>query len=121
MGILMPLNSSVKMLGALKRIGVDVATFANLRETPEMPVRLESVRAIPVARENTLSQGKIRNVQAIENRLGELDSLMGVAIKKERKAFEARRKVGVARRSRIAAFVPEGCFNSAPTGNGTQR
>lgn len=85
-----------------------------VRETPEGAVRLESVRAVPVATENTLGKGKARNVQAllldeelaaIEERLTELEGRTDAPTKKERKALEERRKIGRARRERIAAFV----------------
>ncbi|MDP2270172.1 MAG: CapA family protein [Archangium sp.] len=85
------------------------------RETPESPVRLETVRAIPVATENTLGKGKLRNVQAllldeelaaIEERLVELAGRTDASSKKERKSLEARRKIGLDRRARIVAFVP---------------
>ena len=85
-----------------------------VRESPEGAVRLESVRAVPVATENTLGKGKLRNVQAlllddelaaIEERLVELAGRKDAPTRKERNALEERRKIGLARRARIASFV----------------
>ena len=105
-----------------------------VRETPEGAVRLESVHAIPVAGENTLGKGKARNVQAlllddelaaIEERLVELADRNDAPTKKERKALEERRKIGRARRERIAGFVssemldkvtPQRGYTQAPQG-----
>jgi hypothetical protein len=105
-----------------------------VRETPEGAVRLESVHAIPVAGENTLGKGKARNVQAlllddelaaIEERLAELADRNDAPTKKERKALEERRKIGRARRERIAGFVssemldkvtPQRGYTQAPQG-----
>ena len=91
-----------------------------VRETPDGPVRLESLRGVAVATENTLGRGKQRNVQAqllddellaIEDRLVELAGRADAATRKERKSLEARRKVGLARRGRIAGFVPLGMLD----------
>lgn len=86
-----------------------------VRETPDGAVRLESVHGVPLATANTLGKGKLRNVQAtlldeeltaIEERLVELAGRTDAATKKERKELEARRKIGLDRRARIATFVP---------------
>jgi poly-gamma-glutamate synthesis protein (capsule biosynthesis protein) len=105
-----------------------------VRETADGATRLESVRAIPVAGENTLGKGKARNVQAlllddelaaIEERLTELADRTDAETKKERKALEERRKIGRARRERIAGFVaaemldkatPQSGYTQAPQG-----
>lgn len=91
-----------------------------VRDTPDGKVRLESVRGVAIATENTLGRGKQRNVQAvllddelaaIEERLVDLAGRSDVATRKERKTLEARRKVGLARRERIAGFVPAGMLD----------
>ncbi len=93
-----------------------------VRETPESAVQL-TVHAVPVQTENTLGAGKLRNVQAlllddeltaIDTRLVELEERQDPASKKERKALEARRKLGIARRGRIATYVPTGLIDPYP-------
>lgn len=107
-------NQDFANVNGAKRDGL-LVELELVRENPESPVRLEAVRAVPVATENTLGKGKLRNVQAllldeeltaIEERLVELAGRTDGASKKERKELEARRKVGLARRGRIATFVP---------------
>ncbi len=94
-----------------------------VRETPDGAVRLESAHAVPVATENVLGRGKLRNVQAlllddelaaIEERLVELASRTDAVTRKERRALEARRKVAIARRSRIASFIPATMLDQSP-------
>jgi poly-gamma-glutamate synthesis protein (capsule biosynthesis protein) len=107
-------NQDFDNVNGAKRDGL-LVELELVRETPDGAVRLESVRGVPTVTENTLGKGKLRNVQArllddeltaIEERLVELAGRTDAASKTERKALEARRKVGVARRARIATFVP---------------
>ena len=86
-------------------------------------VRLESAHAVPVATENVLGRGKLRNVQAVllddelaamEERLVELASRTDVDAKKQRRELQARRKVALARRSRIASFIPSAMIDEGP-------
>ena len=97
-----------------------------------------TVRGVPTVTENTLGKGKLRNVQArllddeltaVEDRLVELAGRTDAATKTERKALEARRKVSLARRARIATFVPAAILQpwppeekkvEAPVGGGGQ-
>lgn len=92
-----------------------------VREKPEGPVRLEAVRGVAVATENRLGGGRRRNVQAVllddelaalDERLAELTGRTDAASKKERKTLEARRRVALARRARIARFVLPGMLET---------
>ena len=112
-------NQDFDDVNGAKRDGL-LVELELVRETPDGPVRLESLRGVAVATENTLGRGKQRNVQAqllddelaaIEDRLVELAGRSDAATKKERKSLEARRKVGLSRRGRIAGFVPAGMLD----------
>lgn len=92
-----------------------------VREKPDGPVRLEAVKGVPVATENRLGGVKRRNVQAVlldeelealDERLAELEPRTDAPSKKERKALEARRKIALARRARIASFLLPGMLET---------
>jgi len=94
-----------------------------VRETPDGAVRLESAHAVPVETENVLGKGKLRNVQAVllddelaamEERLVELAGRTDAPTRKERRELEAKRKVALARRSRIASFIPATMLDQRP-------
>jgi poly-gamma-glutamate synthesis protein (capsule biosynthesis protein) len=112
-------NQDFDDVNGAKRDGL-LVELELVRETPDGAVRLESLRGVAVATENTLGRGKQRNVQAqllddelaaIEERLVDLAGRSDAATRKEQKSLEARRKVGLARRGRIAGFLPVGMLD----------
>lgn len=95
-----------------------------VRETEGGPVRLESVKGVPIGTENKLGRGRKRNVQAVlldeelaamEARLIELAGRADGLSREERKTLEARRRVALDRRARIAGFVLPGMLEPVAT------
>jgi len=116
-------NQDFDDVNGTKRDGL-LVELELVRDTVDGPVRLESVKGVPVATENRLGGGKKRNVQAvlldvellaIEERLVELAGRPPKEVKKERAELLARRKVAMDRRERIASFVPEGVLPPMPS------
>jgi poly-gamma-glutamate synthesis protein (capsule biosynthesis protein) len=112
-------NQDYDDVNGAKRDGL-LVELELVRETPDGAVRLESLRGVALATENTLGRGKQRNVQAqllddelaaIEERLVDLAGRGDATTRKERKVLEARRQVGLARRGRIAGFLPAGMLD----------
>ena len=109
-------NQDFDDVNGAKRDGL-LVELELVREMQGRPVRLASVKGVPVATENKLGNGKKRNVQAVlldeelaamEERLVDLSGRDEPAAKTERKALEARRKIALTRRARIAGFVLPG-------------
>jgi poly-gamma-glutamate capsule biosynthesis protein CapA/YwtB (metallophosphatase superfamily) len=116
-------NQDFDDVNGTKRDGL-LVELELVRDTVDGPVRLESVKGVPVATENRLGGSKKRNVQAvllddellaIEERLVELAGRPPKEVKKERAELLARRKVAMDRRARIASFVPEGVLPPMPS------
>ena len=112
-------NQDFADVNGSKRDGL-LVELVLVRETPTGPVRLASVKGVPVATENKLGGGKKRNVQAvllddeleaIDERLLDLRGRVDLRSRDEKKTLEQHRKVGLARRARIESFVLPGMLD----------